>query len=219
MRDASKAFCAIRKDSYGPTILRSIQSNGTVNPDLKIIIHLGVPGGGKTTLLQKLYNECEGSKIMLVKSREVLNQVKVDNKAILGNTISVKAKTVFVDEFVMSHPGDILRTLTESVEELVLVGDEMQLSYHCPIPHYDTMYDYGYFLRRAEVTRHNITYRCPISITTRLAQFYPNISTANRSAGQINIVRIRRLEDVPPCEFRLAFTKAEAQTIGCPTVA
>lgn len=112
-------------------------------------IHQGVPGGGKTTLIKQLYADEPRSKVILVKSRENVKQLPGLNVSLIGNTGVRNEQVVFVDEYIMSHPGDIIRTIGPKVEKVVLVGDLKQLNYHCPLPWYNNKYGPEYFSQLA----------------------------------------------------------------------
>lgn len=52
-----------------------------------------------------------------------MNQLKKFNPSILSNSGVRTEATLFVDEFIMHHPGDIIRVIGPGVRALVLVGD------------------------------------------------------------------------------------------------
>lgn len=63
---------------------------------------------------------------ILCATTETAQQIKKKTSAsvmVLNNEVSVHKKVLLVDEFIMHHPGNILRVLSRDVEKVVLVGD------------------------------------------------------------------------------------------------
>lgn len=105
-------------------------------------------------------------------------------------------KTVLVDEFIMHHPGNILRVLSSEVKRVILVGDIQQLPYVSPVPYVNLRYTPNYFIDQASrIERMTVTYRSPLTATRILSNYYPGLTTENKFEGTIEIL-IKKLDNL-----------------------
>lgn len=164
--------------------------------DINITLVNGVPGCGKTYEIN--YRHMKNKDIVLTATKEAMNDYrKLPNRdpkyyrtydSVLLNPV-VDSPTVYADEGLMVHGGDLLLCCWKcKASEVFIFGDSFQIPFINRAIGFVMRYN---VLKLDNIEIRDVTYRSPKNMMPILRQFYPSISTKSETEGSIRIIKTK----------------------------
>lgn len=214
---------------------KDYENNSVVSnlANCKFKIVQGSPGCGKTTYIiknHKLLQDCISTQTKAAR-QDVFDRICKNDKKLAGNKtlnflvrtldsvvmrpMDLKGSTLFVDEAMMAHAGDIITAVgLTGCSEVCCVGDALQIPYINRVGGYATKH---HKLDYVPVHSHlNKTYRCPRDVVRFLNPKYPaGITGVNNNDDTMTTKYIPNIMSVPlRSEVQyLTFTQHEKQQL------
>jgi hypothetical protein len=219
--DISSKFLVVNKNTrllQSKNKLESLEPRPVINFSGKVTLVEGVPGCGKTTSVIK---RAHNSDLILTVGRETKIEIqksveKAGKKTKVFTVDSYilnckkKFKTVWLDEGLMIHPGeiDILKDLT-ACHKMYVYGDRQQIPFIARVPGFDLIESLYSSFETIEVQ--NLSYRCPKDVAAVLSNFYDKgFKSASSVKNSINLKLIVNMAQIPKGEFQyLTWTQEE----------
>lgn len=214
---------------------KDYQNNSVVSnlANCKFKIVQGSPGCGKTTYIiknHKLLQDCISTQTKAAR-QDVYDRICKNDRTLVGNKtlnflvrtldsivmrpMDLKGSTLFVDEAMMAHAGDIITAVgLTGCSEVCCVGDALQIPYINRVGGYATKH---HKLDYIPVDSHlNKTYRCPRDVVRFLNPKYPaGITGVNTNDDTMTTKHIPNIMSVPlraDVQY-LTFTQHEKQQL------
>lgn len=171
----------------------------TLRPDLSIKLVLGVPGCGKTSLILK---HVKNGDSIIAATREGANSIarKVPTDlripkvrtvhSYIINKVPGRCDTLYVDEVMMRHVGEVLIAIYISgCKNVVMVGDKKQIPFFTILTEVFMLYSEA-TLTIPTVAELLISHRCPLDVMAAISRFYEgDVKTTSKVARSLEIQR------------------------------